>query len=98
MPGWCIKSPRNPSKALPSNGGKPYSCAEKRSKFFLGNLGAVEIFYNNQYLEAQAVNGVKSLIFPHELAKQAQIPFFTYDQQQGKFFLTNDSTQKHPPQ
>ena len=96
---WLVyQKSQEPIKSFTLKRGRTLFLRAKEIKIFLGNLGAVEIFYNNQYLEAQAVNGVKSLIFPHKLAKQAKIPFFIYDQQQGKFFLTNDSTQKQPLQ
>ena len=62
----------------------------KEIKLFLGNLNAVEIFYNNQYLKAKTVNGVRSLIFPHKLAKESEIPFFIYDQHEGKYYTTQD--------
>ena len=96
---WLVyQKSQEPIKSFTLKRGQTLFLRSKEIKIFLGNLEAVEIFYNNQYLEAQAINGVKSLIFPHKLAKQAQIPFFTYDQQQGKFFLTTDSAQKQPPQ
>lgn len=43
---------------------------------FLGNLNAVNIYYNKQYVSAESKSGVKSLIFPQELAKDYELPLF----------------------
>lgn len=47
---------------------------------FLGNINVTTIFYNNQLIEVDSRTGVKSLIFPQELAKNYELPLFpTYD-------------------
>ena len=66
----------------------------KEIRLFLGNLGAVDIFYNNQYLKASSSNGVRSLIFPHELAKKSEIPFFIYDKERSKYFTAQELEQE----
>ena len=64
-------------------------------RLFLGNLNAIDIFYNNQYLKAKTINGVRSLIFPHKLAKESEIPFFIYDSKKGKYYSIQDFIDKN---
>jgi cytoskeletal protein RodZ len=43
---------------------------------FLGNMNVTKIFYNNNLISAQTKTGVKSLIFPQEMASQYELPLF----------------------
>lgn len=47
---------------------------------FLGNVHATAIFYNNELIEVDSKTGVKSLVFPQELARNYMLPLFpTYN-------------------
>jgi cytoskeletal protein RodZ len=43
---------------------------------FLGNMNVTRIFYNNNLISAKTKTGVKSLIFPQELAGEFELPLF----------------------
>jgi cytoskeleton protein RodZ len=43
---------------------------------FMGNANVSKVFYNNQLVSFNAKNGVKSLIFPSEEAKNYELPLF----------------------
>lgn len=43
---------------------------------FMGNVKAAKIFYNNQLIKTPSKSGVKSLIFPEELASEYELPLF----------------------
>lgn len=47
-----------------------------RILLFMGNFNATKIFYNNYLLDAKTKTGVKSLIFPQDLAKNYELPLF----------------------
>ena len=50
----------------------------KLTRVFLGNLGAVKIFYNNRPLKINSPSGVKSLVFPQEESRNYVTPLFIY--------------------
>ena len=50
----------------------------KEVQLFLGNLGAVKVFLNNQPLKISSRSGVKSLVFPHEAHKKYVTPLFIH--------------------
>lgn len=50
--------------------------AEEVVLLFLGNLNAAKIFYNNQLVLAKSRTGVKSLIFPENMAADYELPLF----------------------
>ena len=88
---WMVyKNSNDPIRSFTLKKGKTLFLRGKEIRLFLGNLGAVEIFYNNQYLQAKSDNQVRSLIFPHELAKKSEVPFFIYDKKAGKHHLVTD--------
>ena len=88
---WLVyQSSGGPIKSFILRKGRTLFLRGREIKLFLGNLNALEIFYNNQYLKAKSINGVRSLIFPHELAKKSEIPFFIYEQEKGKYHLIRD--------
>ena len=45
---------------------------------FLGNIGGVKVFLNNQLLSIESRSGVKSLIFPQEQKDRFSLPLFVY--------------------
>ncbi len=47
-----------------------------RILLFMGNFNATKVFLNNQLVEAQTRTGVKSLIFPQEVANEYELPLF----------------------
>ncbi len=47
-------------------------------KVFLGNVNAAKIFLNNNLLTVTSRSGVKSLVFPKELAKKTKLPLFVF--------------------
>ncbi len=48
------------------------------TRLFLGNLGAVNIFLNNQPLKVRSPSGVKSLVFPQSESENYVTPLFIY--------------------
>jgi cytoskeleton protein RodZ len=58
--------------------GKKLLIKGKDIRIFLGNTGAIHIFYNNKLLNLNAKSGVKSLVFPPENAKKYSIPLFVH--------------------
>ena len=88
---WMVyKNSGNPVRSFTLQKGKTLFLRGKEIRIFLGNLSAVEIFYNNQYLQTQSENQIRSLIFPHELAKKSEIPFFVYNKEEGKHYAVED--------
>lgn len=45
---------------------------------FLGNIGGVKVFLNNQLLSLESRSGVKSIIFPQEERTRFSLPLFVY--------------------
>lgn len=45
----------------------------------LGNIDALDVFYNGDLLGMQSRSGVKSLIFPVEVAKEYKLPLFIFN-------------------
>jgi cytoskeletal protein RodZ len=43
---------------------------------FMGNVTVAKIFYNNQLINTPTKSGVKSLIFPQEMASEYELPLF----------------------
>ncbi len=58
--------------------GKKLLIKGKDIRLFLGNTGAIHIFYKNKLLNLNAKSGVKSLVFPPENAKKYSIPLFVH--------------------
>jgi cytoskeletal protein RodZ len=48
-------------------------------RLFLGNIGAVKVFLNNQPLKIVSKTGVKSLVFPQEDKGKFLLPLFIYN-------------------
>lgn len=89
---WLVyKNSQKRIRSFTLEQGKTLSIRGEEIRLFLGNLNVLEIFYNNQYLKAQTVNGVRSLIFPHQLAQGSEIPFFLYDSERGKYLTIQEA-------
>ncbi|MFG1505130.1 RodZ domain-containing protein [Halobacteriovorax sp. ZH5_bin.2] len=49
----------------------------------LGNIDALNVFYNGELLGMSSRSGVKSLVFPVEIAKDHKLPLFIFDKNGG---------------
>lgn len=47
-------------------------------RIFLGNVNVTKIFLNNSLLDFNSPSGVKSLVFPQDLARSLKLPLFIY--------------------
>jgi cytoskeleton protein RodZ len=43
---------------------------------FMGNINVAHIYYNNKLIKTESKTGVKSLIFPQEVANEYELPLF----------------------
>ncbi|MCY4645092.1 MAG: helix-turn-helix domain-containing protein [Bacteriovoracales bacterium] len=95
---WLVyqSSKTSGPKSFTLEQGEFFSIKGEEIRLFLGNINAVDIFYNNQYLQTKSSSGVKSLVFPHELAKTSQIPLFIYDKIKGDHHSTWDMIGQTP--
>lgn len=47
-----------------------------RILLFMGNINVAHVFYNNKLIKTNSKTGVKSLIFPQEVANEYELPLF----------------------
>ncbi len=67
-------------------------------KIFFGNVNATKIFLNNKLLEIKTRSGVKSLVFPKEVAAKTMLPLFVF-KDDGSVISSKDyieSNQENP--
>lgn len=64
-------------------------------KIFLGNVHVAKVFLNNELLSIKSRSGVKSLVFPQELAKSQKLPLFIF-QKTGKVITSEEYLEEHP--
>ncbi len=57
--------------------------AEEEILLFVGNLNALELFYDGQHVDASSSSGVKSFIFPPENQTDHYLPLFPRDKKGG---------------
>jgi len=67
----------------------------KLTRVFLGNLGAVKIFYNNRPLKINSPSGVKSLVFPQEESRNYVTPLFIY-KKDGTVITSEEYLEENP--
>ncbi len=67
----------------------------KLTRVFLGNLGAVKIFYNNRPLKVNSPSGVKSLVFPQEESRNYVTPLFIY-KKDGTVITSEEYLEENP--
>lgn len=72
------KSDDDPIKKFVLKEGRSLLFRAKEARVFLGNLGAVKMFLNNQPLKITSRTGVKSLVFPQENSSKYVMPLFIY--------------------
>jgi hypothetical protein len=61
-------------------------------RLFLGNTKNVKVFYKNQYINLNAKNGTKNLVFPEELKTKYLSPLFIF--QKDGSAVTSDQAAK----
>lgn len=61
-------------------------------RLFLGNTKNVKVFYNNQFINLNAKNGTKNLVFPEELKTKYLSPLFIF--QKDGSAVTSDQAAK----
>ena len=73
------KSDDSPTKKFILRQGRSVLIRGNDVRIFLGNANITRIFYNNKLIKPITSSGVKSLVFPVELAQSIQIPLFIYN-------------------
>ena len=74
------KKDAEPIKKFILKQGRSFLFTAKEARVFLGNIGAVTIFLNNRPLKVDSRSGVKSIVFPQEIAKKYVMPLFIFNQ------------------
>ncbi len=62
-------------------------------RLFLGNTKNVKVFYNNQYINLNAKNGTKNIVFPDELKTKYLSPLFIF-QKDGTAITSDQATKE----
>lgn len=83
------KSDNRPIKSFILKKGRTLLIRGDEIRLFLGRFQAVDVFYNNQHLTANA-DGVKSLVFPVESAEKYKIPLFIYNPVLNKYYTLEE--------
>ncbi len=73
------KLDNKPIKQLVLEKGKGLFLRGDEARIFLGNLGAVKVFLNNEPLVLSSRTGVKNLVFPQENRNKYVMPLFIYN-------------------
>lgn len=72
------KKDDDPIKKFVLKEGRTLLFVAEEARVFLGNIGGVTIFLNNQPLKITSRTGVKSIVFPQENADKYMMPLFIY--------------------
>lgn len=88
------KNGENPVKSFVLKQGRNLYIRGNDIRLFLGRLNAVEIMHNNKYVQATSRSGVKSLVFPQDLAKKYKLPLFIYNPQTNIYFTEEEFLKK----
>ncbi|WP_419172938.1 helix-turn-helix domain-containing protein [Halobacteriovorax sp.] len=77
---WVVyKKDDEPIKAFTLKEGRYVFIKGQRVIVRLGNINAMHVFYNNDLLGMTSRSGVKSLVFPVEIAKEYKLPLFIFN-------------------
>ena len=77
---WVVyKKDDEPIKAFTLKEGRYVFIKGDRVIVRLGNINVMHVFYNNELLAMSSRSGVKSLVFPVEVAKEYKLPLFIFN-------------------
>ncbi len=77
---WIVyKKDDDPIKKFTLTEGRYVLIKGDRVLLRLGNINAMDVFYNDELLGMTSRSGVKSLIFPVEIAKEYKLPLFIFN-------------------
>ncbi|EPZ52098.1 DNA-binding helix-turn-helix protein [Bacteriovorax sp. BAL6_X] len=81
---WIVyKSDNDPIKKFTLKEGRYLLIKGDQVLLRLGNIDALNVFYNGELLGMSSRSGVKSLVFPVEIAKDHKLPLFIFDKNGG---------------
>jgi cytoskeletal protein RodZ len=89
------KSDSDPIKKFILKKGRYILIRGDEVKIFLGNVHIAKVFLNNELLDIKSRSGVKSLVFPQELAKNQKLPLFIF-QKSGKVITSQEYLENNP--
>lgn len=89
------KSDNDPIKKFVLKKGRYILIRGEEVKIFLGNVHIAKVFLNNELLNIKSRSGVKSLVFPQELAKDQKLPLFIF-QKSGKVITSKEYLENNP--
>ncbi|MFG1499961.1 helix-turn-helix domain-containing protein [Halobacteriovorax sp. XZX-3] len=81
---WIVyQSDEDPIKKFTLKEGRYLLIKGDKILLRLGNIDALNVFYNGELLGMNSRSGVKSLVFPVEIAKDYKLPLFIFDKNGG---------------
>lgn len=90
------KTDDSPSRSNLLKKGESLTISGDKVFINIGNTDAVEVFLNDQHVKYTSYKGVKSFIFPIEIAKNYSLPLFVSGEQ-GKVLFFEDYLKKMAP-